>query len=852
MSVNYKTQKPNEQFIENVPVDFKVKSYNSKSNYNCKVDILKKQICDFEDDIINNENIIVDKKYHEWIQNNDYVKPYYDIDCAYETEEIMNNNIDILLNKWKEILNNKYPNADLVISSCCRKKTKVSKHNKENNKSYFISFHFIVNNYIIKQCDLNIINKDLESVDGYDNSVYSNGQNFRMVHQSKPDGTSKPFEPLNYKDIDETYNHIIQLHCENFKNDYLIIKPNISPPVTPTTSDDEVSYDKKIDVDFTDLKNTVMGLKPHRYIYDFWWKVGCIIAKETNNSDEGLELFKEWSKLDKDNYEEKTCIIQYNGWKNKHEKQELRYGTLKLWYYEDNPSYSDKNPYKTIYMKNYKPSQTEEGEWEGSPNISGLIDLMNKEFIFVRDIGETIVLDKNDEWYTKKNNQLKELLSKYNFNDFVAKRKIIIGEVWLNHINRREVQKIGFDPTNKPDKNIFNIWEGLRINKEISEQFNIDDCKPILDHIKLVWCKNDQNAYEYVLNWFAHILQKPWIKMGVVLCLKSLKEGAGKGVIMNFLHKIIGKKHYFQCNNLEQIIGSFNGIAEAKVLCNLDEAFWGKDKKKEGMLKNMITEDTKLINKKNKESYVIDDFCNYIITTNNDCFIPAVEGGRRFFALELDNVHSGITTKNNEEYFKTIRECPAGSFAKFLFNRDISTFNPRKFEKTELLQQQIQHGWCSVKKWWFDVITKGYVEHNYIQDKSCDFDEIPETMFDSNGDCKPLGITKTKYKRDKNNNYVRDEKGRKIQLDQRRFWEKDFLYQCYEQKCHGYKLDTTHFWINFRRDCVDNLLEENRFNHFGKSTKFIVIWELEKYRQKFNQLQDWNYIYEQNDYDDWD
>ena len=63
MSVNYKTQKPNEQFIENVPVDFKVKSYNSKSNYNCKVDILKKQICDFEDDIINNENIIVDKKY---------------------------------------------------------------------------------------------------------------------------------------------------------------------------------------------------------------------------------------------------------------------------------------------------------------------------------------------------------------------------------------------------------------------------------------------------------------------------------------------------------------------------------------------------------------------------------------------------------------------------------------------------------------------------------------------------------------------------------------------------------------------------------------------------------------------
>jgi hypothetical protein len=46
-----------------------------------------------------------------------------------------------------------------------------------------------------------------------------------MVHQSKPDGTSKPFEPLNYKDINETHNHIIQVHYQNFKCDYLLIKP---------------------------------------------------------------------------------------------------------------------------------------------------------------------------------------------------------------------------------------------------------------------------------------------------------------------------------------------------------------------------------------------------------------------------------------------------------------------------------------------------------------------------------------------------------------------------------------------------------------------------------------------------
>ena len=45
----------------------------------------------------------------------------------------------------------------------------------------------------------------------------------------------------------------------------------------------------------------------------------------------------------------------------------------------------------------------------------------------------------------------------------------------------------------------------------------------------------------------------------------------------------------------------------------------------------------------------INDFCNYIISTNNDCFIPATESGRRFYALELSNDLAGIV--NNETLF---------------------------------------------------------------------------------------------------------------------------------------------------------------------------------------------------------
>ena len=145
MSVNYKTENINIDFLENIPCDFKVKCYNNKSTYNCKVNIEEIQIVDLEDDIINNKDVLIDKKYHEWIKKDDYVKPYYDIDNAYETKKEMIDAKEPLLNKWKDILNNKFPTADLVISECCRKKSKTSIENQ--NKPYFISFHILVNNY---------------------------------------------------------------------------------------------------------------------------------------------------------------------------------------------------------------------------------------------------------------------------------------------------------------------------------------------------------------------------------------------------------------------------------------------------------------------------------------------------------------------------------------------------------------------------------------------------------------------------------------------------------------------------------------------------------------------------------
>ncbi|KAE9299052.1 hypothetical protein PR003_g23094 [Phytophthora rubi] len=53
-----------------------------------------------------------------------------------------------------------------------------------------------------------------------------------------------------------------------------------------------------------------------------------------------------------------------------------------------------------------------------------------------------------------------------------------------------------------------------------------------VNHVKDVICSGDARLYEYLLNWFAHILQHPGVKTQTVPLLKS-KPGTGKNFLVN-------------------------------------------------------------------------------------------------------------------------------------------------------------------------------------------------------------------------------------------------------------------------------------------------------------------------------
>ena len=309
----------------------------------------------------------------------------------------------------------------------------------------------------------------------------------------------------------------------------------------------------------------------------------------------------------------------------------------------------------------------------------------------------------------------------------IIKKKFNLHDLFEDDQNRLDYKYIVCEPLQiKLNKKDFNIFDGFEINKNLSVNENID---PFLNHIKTIWCKNNNEKYDYVLNWFAHCLQKPHLKTRVALTLMS-KPGAGKGIIVQKFKEIYGEKNFIQIVSYDKITGNFNHFMEGKFMIFLDEAVWGGNRKDIGSLKALITEPKILINKKGISQYELNSYSNVIIASNEKWVVPAGQNSRRYFVLNLDNKYSGIQKKESTQYFNKILKIDPKAIAYYFYNRDISTFNPARFPENEDLQEQKLMSLNSIESYALAVVN-GDIEFEY-KDNIIDYEEgewVPRSVF---------------------------------------------------------------------------------------------------------------------------
>ena len=480
-------------------------------------------------------------------------------------------------------------------------------------------------------------------------------------------------------------NKYFDLKKMNFVN-----SPASTPPNSPKPIKEENTSVKIPTCNQEQFKKHIESFKP-RFEYTEWLSVGFICYNNFDGSDIGLKFWNKYSKQDEEGYEGKKKLREkYNTLGSDQDNHKLSYKQFIRWNLVDFPC---KNKYEKWYVSDY----------------DSFISNMNLECMF-HTKSQDIIIIQNDYYFRAKKPNAKDYYSKFTFTVKDADGEDIDinpFSKWINNIDRRDISDIIFDPSGKEYHSKYNIWKGYKYNN--TGEYDKDNIKQFVEHIKNIICNNNEELAEYVIKWFAQIIQTPHKKTGVGMVWRSEAEGVGKNIILNLIKNIIGNEYYYSTSNLEHLIGMFNADAEAKILINMNECLWGGDKKKEGRLKEFITEDTLTINQKSVKTYNINNFANVCITTNSDWIIGINKNDRRWQMIECSE------TKHDSNYYHSLVNTNLQDLTNYFHSIDLTGFDTRNTIKTKLHNEQVELNMDTAELFWLHILDKKKINGNWLK-----------------------------------------------------------------------------------------------------------------------------------------
>lgn len=252
-------------------------------------------------------------------------------------------------------------------------------------------------------------------------------------------------------------------------------------------------------------------------------------------------------------------------------------------------------------------------------------------------------------------------------------------KLWMTSKNKKEIGKFVFNPNpnyilNKDEHNLFG---GFKYDLEDydDELDIITSIQPFIDHVKNL-CNNDEKVSEYLLNWFAHIFQKPHIKTTTAVLLYSETEGVGKNITLDIIKKSMGEHLFLEIGNTREINAKFNSTQKNKLLVVGNEIN-AHAKTESNEFKDMITRSKMRVELKGVDAMILDDFTNWLFTSNNEQVIKVLRTDRRYMLIEC------IDKKLSEEMVNKLKamlenEDALKNLYYYFMIRDISKFNPQR------------------------------------------------------------------------------------------------------------------------------------------------------------------------------
>lgn len=354
--------------------------------------------------------------------------------------------------------------------------------------------------------------------------------------------------------------------------------------------------------------------------------------------------------------------------------------------------------------------------------LSGVmtLDEMIDRLVFVKD-GSQVADIENP----------KNILSLSDFrNATAASTSIIEGEQrpktiknhvrWLSDPKRKTVERLtfraGYDlTTDDPDGRVaFNTWRPPVLPDPPADW--LERVKTFEEHIYWLF-SDDAQAF---LDWVSHMLQRPGELPSYGFLHIARNQGLGRNWIAAILGRIFQGMTALGFDLLGALNSGFNGELGGKILAivdEIDEGTSGKSYQHAQALKKIVTEETRVINPKYGRQRVEFNVCRWLVFSNSSTALPLEDGDRRFWVVRSD------AQPRDEHYYKSLyrlRKDPEfiASVAYWLFNRDISTFNPGRhpplndakralLERTRSPGEQMLHDVATY--WPLDLVTSAEI-----------------------------------------------------------------------------------------------------------------------------------------------
>jgi hypothetical protein len=257
-------------------------------------------------------------------------------------------------------------------------------------------------------------------------------------------------------------------------------------------------------------------------------------------------------------------------------------------------------------------------------------------------------------------------------------------QAWIHDPNKRNVASVSFDPECKSQES-YNIWRGYFASRLNPMEYFLDKAdiknfvmKPIIQHLDEVITGGDKAQTEYLLDWMASILQRPWMKTQVAICLSGTNT-CGEAILFDwFRMHVIGKEHSNKILDVKRdLFSRFSDGFVGKTFIQVDSVNCLSNHSCE--LKDLITRHSVTWEQRHYNPVQIQNHCNFILTLSDENALAISNDDRHFVIFRCSSAHKGDC-----EYFDSLVKhlhTPGVNvgFYKYLMERDLSKY-PGNFQ----------------------------------------------------------------------------------------------------------------------------------------------------------------------------